>query len=235
MGRTSEFLSLDARAVDSGPGDAEVGTRRGMSRRQLIRNAGIAGAAAWTAPIIIDSVSSAAMATVGSACAGGKYYMKIVGRGQGAGGSYTAGDCYTAAPACSNTTDFNTGGNSPNNSVCSTNSNYTWVCTGGSTHGAKFWSSFVNSNPGAGNDGVGTFTVTLATNCTFQSTTTYKSVGNYDFDSDQHCVPTPVTPADGSNVAVFPKSASWPAKPNPNGYPAGSGILDYMYMEFVCT
>ncbi len=63
MGRTSEFPSTDARAVDSEQADAEGVTRRGMSRRRLIRNAGIAGAAAWTAPIIVDSMSSAALAT----------------------------------------------------------------------------------------------------------------------------------------------------------------------------
>ncbi len=40
--------------------------RSGMSRRELIRNAGIAGAAAWTAPIIIDSVASRALATTTS-------------------------------------------------------------------------------------------------------------------------------------------------------------------------
>jgi hypothetical protein len=39
---------------------------RGMSRRELIRNAGIAGAAAWTAPVIIDSLSTKAFASFGS-------------------------------------------------------------------------------------------------------------------------------------------------------------------------
>ena len=40
----------------------DTSSRRGMTRRDLIRNAGIAGAAAWTAPVILDSVSSAALA-----------------------------------------------------------------------------------------------------------------------------------------------------------------------------
>jgi hypothetical protein len=44
------------------------GSRRGMSRRDLIRNAGIAGAAAWTAPVILESMSSKAMAATGSSC-----------------------------------------------------------------------------------------------------------------------------------------------------------------------
>jgi hypothetical protein len=36
--------------------------RKGLSRRQMIAAAGVAGAAAWTAPVIIDSLSSPAAA-----------------------------------------------------------------------------------------------------------------------------------------------------------------------------
>ena len=43
----------------AGDGTAQ---RSGMSRRELIRNAGIAGAAAWTAPAIIGSLASPAAA-----------------------------------------------------------------------------------------------------------------------------------------------------------------------------
>ena len=43
--------------------------RAGLNRRQMIKAAGIAGAAAWTAPMIIDSLSSpAAAATVTPGC-----------------------------------------------------------------------------------------------------------------------------------------------------------------------
>ena len=48
---------------DVDPVDGEG--RTGLNRRQMIKAAGIAGAAAWTAPIIIDSLASpAAAATV---------------------------------------------------------------------------------------------------------------------------------------------------------------------------
>ena len=48
--------------------DGEEG-RAGLNRRQMIKAAGIAGAAAWTAPMIIDSLSSpAAAATVTPGC-----------------------------------------------------------------------------------------------------------------------------------------------------------------------
>jgi hypothetical protein len=49
--------------------DVDAGARGGLSRRQLIKAAGIVGAAAWTAPVIIDSLSSpAAAATVAPGC-----------------------------------------------------------------------------------------------------------------------------------------------------------------------
>src|SRR5262249_49100637 len=41
---------------------------RGMSRRQLMRNAGIAGAAAWVAPAILASRASPAAAASGCTC-----------------------------------------------------------------------------------------------------------------------------------------------------------------------
>ena len=51
--------------VDPVEGDG----RPGLNRRQMIKAAGIAGAAAWTAPMIIDSLSSpAAAATVAPGC-----------------------------------------------------------------------------------------------------------------------------------------------------------------------
>jgi hypothetical protein len=52
---------------DVDPVDGEG--RPGLNRRQMIKAAGIAGAAAWTAPMIIDSLSSpAAAATVAPGC-----------------------------------------------------------------------------------------------------------------------------------------------------------------------
>jgi hypothetical protein len=43
-------------------GDIEHGESGGLSRRQMIKASAIAGAAAWTAPVIIDSLSSPAAA-----------------------------------------------------------------------------------------------------------------------------------------------------------------------------
>jgi hypothetical protein len=67
----------------------EQGERRGLSRRDLIKASAVAGAAAWTAPVIIDSLASPAAAQSGglpTTCSyalivfsfgGGTYIMRI--------------------------------------------------------------------------------------------------------------------------------------------------------------
>ena len=42
--------------------EVEQGERNGLSRRQMIMASAAAGAAAWTAPVIVDSLSSPAAA-----------------------------------------------------------------------------------------------------------------------------------------------------------------------------
>src|SRR4051812_45903242 len=211
---TTEYGNSDASRASEG---------RGLSRRQMIKASAVAGAAAWTAPVIIDSLSSPAAAASG--CTGNKYYMKLVGRGTGAGNSYDPGDCYNAAPLCNSGTKFTTGGNAPDSSVCNQNDNYTWVCTSGSppnNHTNKFRSSFVDSNPSHSNSG--TYTVTLAAGCTFQSASTnYTAVANYNWTgSGSEC--QAVSPTNGNNQVVFNKAVS-----------SGTKVLDYMYVEFVCV
>jgi hypothetical protein len=69
-------------AVDQERGEGSA--RGGMSRRDMIKAAGVAGVAAWTAPVIIDSLSSPAAA--GSVC--NKYWVKVT----------PAGACFSAVP-----------------------------------------------------------------------------------------------------------------------------------------
>ena len=57
----------------SNSADATGAVRRGLSRRQLIKASAIAGAAAWTAPVIIDSLTSPAAAF--SNCV--PYFVKV--------------------------------------------------------------------------------------------------------------------------------------------------------------
>ncbi len=52
--------------------------RRGLSRRDMIRASAIAGAAAWTAPVIIDSLSSPAAASLATAPQGQLAYVVLV-------------------------------------------------------------------------------------------------------------------------------------------------------------
>ena len=205
---TTEYGNSDASRASEG---------RGLSRRQMIKASAVAGAAAWTAPVIIDSLASPAAATSG--CTGNKYYMKLVGRGTGASNSYDPGDCYNAAPLCNSGTKFTTGGNAPDSSVCTDNDNYTWVCTSGSppnNHTNKFRSSFVDAN--------GTYTITLASGCTFDSTkTNYTAVANYNWTGNGgEC--EAVSTTNGSNQVVINKTIS-----------NGSKVVDYMYFEFVCV
>jgi hypothetical protein len=56
----------------------EQGDGQGLSRRQLIKASAVAGAAAWTAPMIIDSLSSPAAALSGSINFDGASYAIIV-------------------------------------------------------------------------------------------------------------------------------------------------------------
>jgi len=51
---------------------------RGLSRRQLIKASAVAGAAAWTAPMIIDSLSSPAAALSGTINFDGASYAIVV-------------------------------------------------------------------------------------------------------------------------------------------------------------
>ena len=85
--------------TEYGNSDApRVSERRGLSRRQMIKASAVAGAAAWTAPVIIDSLASPAAAM--SVCK--PYWVKLT----------TAGNCF---PQCydDSVLNFALGGNPP--------------------------------------------------------------------------------------------------------------------------
>lgn len=191
---------------DDVQGSIEPGSR-GLNRRQMIKASALAGAAAWTAPVIIDSLASPAAA----ASCGDRWYMKLVG----VNGSGTPGDCYNQPPFCNNTTDYLTGGNTPNNSTCSSNGGYTWVCA--TNPPQKFRSSFVDNGS--------SYTITLASGCTFSNDTNYRTVGNYNFTSGGGTCYA-ITTTIGSNSVTVPKT---------QGSGSGTQTLSYMYFEFVCS
>lgn len=64
----------------------EARAERGLSRRKLIQRAAVVGAAAWSAPVIIDSLGSAAFAAKPSGCI--PYWVKL----------RPNGSCYNAGP-----------------------------------------------------------------------------------------------------------------------------------------
>jgi hypothetical protein len=124
----------------------EQGERRGLSRRDMIKASAVAGAAAWTAPVIIDSLSSPAAAASGNTginCSKSIVFFTIP---TSPGTVYIAGfqdtscqtcDCFgnwsgpnlgggTCPHAC-----FSCGGNTFRVNVGTTNAGTTTACDGG--------------------------------------------------------------------------------------------------------
>lgn len=88
--------------------------RRGLSRRDLIKASAAAGAVAWTAPVIIDSLSSPAAAVtvpVCASCTGGK----VIGQASyhitnaGSNGTATCPATAASAPAACRPTCYTVG------------------------------------------------------------------------------------------------------------------------------
>src|SRR5579862_8250686 len=80
---------------DSWGGNSDEDRRggRGLTRREMIRASAVAGAAAWTAPVIIDSLASPASA--GSVLATGISHIDVVFQaGADAPCSLTSGTYY---------------------------------------------------------------------------------------------------------------------------------------------
>jgi hypothetical protein len=83
----------DMRDSRGGKSDETGRGARGLTRREMIRASAVAGAAAWTAPVIIDSLASPASA--GSVLATGISHIDVVFRaGSGAPCSLTNGTYY---------------------------------------------------------------------------------------------------------------------------------------------
>jgi hypothetical protein len=182
---------------------------RGLSRRDMIKGAAVAGAAAWTAPVIIDSLSSPAGAFSGTCH---KYYIKFAVRGSGAGTAWAnVGKCYCAEPACPNS-------GFPNGS--GTTSGYTHLCSGSgvcTTNNTP--QGPVTFSPTTAN--ATSYTVTLPPGCEFDTAkTNFGAVGNYDFG--------------GSSGACSNASISGDKKSATYTTVVSGKTLDYAYAEFCC-
>jgi hypothetical protein len=131
----------------------EQGERRGLSRRDMIKASAVAGAAAWTAPVIVDSLASPAAAASGCSgpsvtlswiyvlyTVGGNYYITGFSTGDtvcGGGGSNThAVTCANCAGGSFTLNEFT--GTPPDPSVPDATYNTSGGCGGAQSNAWTF-------------------------------------------------------------------------------------------------
>lgn len=189
--------------------------RAGVSRRQLIARAVAAGTTAWVAPVILDSVGSAALATAGSPGPCTKYWVKVSSSGacspycpgSGGGVSFPVADALWAG-SCAHPSGCDAGDGAAHMPVVSTVGNY--------------------------------YEVTLPSGCWFSSTTDWQIGGRYETASGQ--CPGDVylkvagatcsgVPSSGNGCFVNGGNQAWILK----RYPSTSRDLCYIYLKFCCA
>ena len=144
----------------------------------MIKASALAGAAAWTAPVIIDSLTSPAAA--GSVC--NHYWVKLIGPA----GSGTLGACYSACPGGGyNVSDAKWGGSCTHPTGCDAGD--------GSTHMPTL-------------TGTGPYTITLPANCYFSSATGFSLAGRYGSGSSSDTYNTVTGIANGATSASIAKT-----------------------------
>jgi len=87
-----------------------MGDQPGFSRRQMIKASAIAGAAAWTAPVIIDSLASPAAASSGAlptGCSYALFVFYVSGQGPYIGRIQQGSASCTFTNSTSNDSSFN--------------------------------------------------------------------------------------------------------------------------------
>jgi hypothetical protein len=200
---------------------------RGLSRRQMIKASAAAGAAAWTAPVIIDSLSSPAAAFSGS-CQ--KYVVKLDTSGstfnQCFGG--TASICFTASDSKWGGTGSTTG----SSSNCGNNNPTFCAGSDGSTHLPSTFGTVSVS-------GTMYYSVAFTGGCGFSNATDWNIGGRYQ----------PGNP--GSNfirISTACASASGPTGGSDGCYHAATNTawvrafysgnsgnaLNYVYLKYCC-
>ena len=141
-------------AVDT----TEPRERRGLSRRDMIKGAAVAGAAAWTAPVIIDSLTSPAAAA--SVC--NIYWEKLTN--------------HTGSPVCFSAC--------PGSSSLFPVSDAKWAGSCGDP-GCGVSGGLQHMPTAVGTSG-SNYTVTLAANCVFDSSKTSWAIGGRYNNSYQY-------------------------------------------------
>jgi hypothetical protein len=149
--------------------------RRGLSRRQMIKASAVAGAAAWTAPVIVDSLASPAAAVSGCK----PYWMKLT-----AGGGCNS-NCFGAGSGVS----FPLGGNpvgsgsSPVGAKWGGSCGYPGPCGNGDAGDgdSRMPSSVTEVTIGSGMSAVTYYKVVFNSNgCTYSNATAWQIGGRYE-------------------------------------------------------
>jgi len=199
---------------DEGRESARFG-KGGLSRRQMIRAAAVTGAAAWTAPVIIDSLTSPAAA--GSVCV--KYYAKLD----------TSGGCVAHDPACGL-------------SVATTTPKTKYVCcsTDSPTADCPYPTKLPGLATAANNSNY--FEVTLQAGCFFgplpatNNSSNWQMVGNYNFTCNRLTgsagATAPNSSYTGDGYFQVGGNKGWIKKTHDFG--SGNVDITYIYLQFCC-
>lgn len=215
--------------------DTLTGGRTPYSRRDLIKRAAAVGAVAWTAPVVVESLTSPAGALTPGPCT--KYAVKITATGACAsfcfqnGGGYTwpANDAYWAG-SCARPT-----GCSPSNLT-------TMARLGGMTAKMPTVASVTFYNSGLGRY-IAYRRVTLPTGCSFSSSTGWQIGGRYEpgdpgsiwYQASTSCVSGPTGGTsigcyqEGGNQAWIISYADALTSASPRN------DLNYIYLKFCCS
>lgn len=198
--------------------------RRGLSRRDMIRASAIAGAAAWTAPVIIDSLSSPAAAFSGTCV---PYVVKLVGNSS----IGTIGACFSqcfggTASICFDSTDAKWGGSCGAPGGCGTCGSPSFTTSfkvaGGTAHMP------VTTSP------TGYRQVKFTGGCGFSKATSWQIGGRYgttDPGSEFVKIPTSATCTSPSGSGCYDPASNtaWIASTLSNGHP-----INYIYVKYCC-
>jgi hypothetical protein len=216
---TTEYGNSDA------PRAAE---RRGLSRRQMIKASAVAGAAAWTAPIIIDSLSSPAAA--GSKCV--PYWVKVL--------ASSTVRCYSACPGDATMFPLNDQG---------ANGNYRahWAGNGlcqptgsGGDPGCNDLSPSADRMPATVALDGDYWKVTLNSDCFFQTaispnTKDWQIGGRYNTSYLKATDTGSSAPASGNGCYTDGGTTGWIAKTDPPNKTTDKIDIDYIYLKFCCN
>jgi len=148
-------------AVDT----TEPRERRGLSRRDMIKGAAVAGAAAWTAPVIIDSLSSPAAAESFTCKSNGNWYVVLHSPTSGGGLVDRPGGTWNSSYSFSSYYGGGTCNVSSPGATCAPTSGYTYTSVNDPGIGLSTSSINISHNVTSQNQGSVTLALNQTTSC----------------------------------------------------------------------